>query len=620
MIKSISKKSTERVVNSSLEVFTNKYKNKTLELFGRFFVSPYAFAFILLSFSILSFTLPIQAYAESTPIVSTVATPVVSAISAPRTLKLTIPRIKGDDVKTLQTFLNNSGYNCGTADGIFGPKTEAQVKLFQIANNLIPDGKAGKNTLAIISQSSTSNSTNNQTSTSGCTSSLGFSTTTGKSCANTSIVSTLGCTSGALFNTTTGASCGTLSVLPAGCSSSLGFSTTLGVSCSTGLSATQTFLSVVSGWHSGPSIHTVSPTISGVTAPVAGATPVGTLADGTGYTATISWSPVIANFAPATVYTATVTLTPKTGYTLTGVTANFFTVSGATATNPINSGVVTAFFPATQAYASTPSSITLAVGSTAPVGGVTNVAIPSAGATDTTGAIRGWITGTHDNIKFTVTDGTGASTITIGGSPYTSGANYVVPSTSSLSIVVTTTESGKTSASRTFTISVTANVAVGDLSQGGRVAYVLVNGDPGYNAGTQHGIIASLADLSTSKYWHATNDGTTGTTGTAIGTGLGNTNTIVATYGAESNAARLTYDYTNSDTGTGIYTDWYLPSKDELNKLYLNRVLVGGFIIGSYWSSSEYDLTTAWSQDFLFGSQGYYSKSYAAYVRAVRAF
>ena len=89
--------------------------------------------------------------------------------------------------------------------------------------------------------------------------------------------------------------------------------------------------------------------ISGVTAPVAGATPV-TSVSGTGYTGTVTWSPSVSGtFAYNTAYTATVTLTAATGYTLTGVTANFFTVSGATATNSANSGVVAAVFPATTA-------------------------------------------------------------------------------------------------------------------------------------------------------------------------------------------------------------------------------------------------------------------------------
>jgi hypothetical protein len=85
--------------------------------------------------------------------------------------------------------------------------------------------------------------------------------------------------------------------------------------------------------------------ISGVTAPVTGAMPVSTTTAGTGYTGTVSWSGSPSTFAAATVYTATITLTPTAGYTLTGVTANFFTVSGgAPVTHSANSGVITAVF------------------------------------------------------------------------------------------------------------------------------------------------------------------------------------------------------------------------------------------------------------------------------------
>jgi hypothetical protein len=71
---------------------------------------------------------------------------------------------------------------------------------------------------------------------------------------------------------------------------------------------------------------------------------------GTGYTGTVSWSGSPSTFAGATVYTATITLTPTSGYTLTGVSANFFTVAGATSvTHSADSGVITAEFPATRA-------------------------------------------------------------------------------------------------------------------------------------------------------------------------------------------------------------------------------------------------------------------------------
>src|SRR5680860_305710 len=91
--------------------------------------------------------------------------------------------------------------------------------------------------------------------------------------------------------------------------------------------------------------------ITGVTAPVTGATPVDTITATDQYTGTVTWDPADSTFAGTTVYTATITLAAKPGFTLTGVAVNFFTVAGAVATNPIDSGVVTAVFPATAAVA-----------------------------------------------------------------------------------------------------------------------------------------------------------------------------------------------------------------------------------------------------------------------------
>ena len=109
----------------------------------------------------------------------------------------------------------------------------------------------------------------------------------------------------------------------------------------------------------------------------------------------------------------------------------------------------------------------------------------------------------------------------------------------------------------------------------------------------------------------------TGATGTAIGTGQANTTAIVTIQGAGSYAAQLCNDLT-----VGSYSDWYLPSKDELNKLYLNRDAIGGFAsaYGYYWSSSEDNAYFAWSQNFYDGSQGYGPKVNTLRVRAVRAF
>jgi outer membrane protein OmpA-like peptidoglycan-associated protein len=88
--------------------------------------------------------------------------------------------------------------------------------------------------------------------------------------------------------------------------------------------------------------------IGGVTVPATGGTPVSTVTAANGYTGTVTWSPTGSPFAASTAYTATITLTAASSYTLTGVTANFFTVAGATSvTHSANSGLITAVFPAT---------------------------------------------------------------------------------------------------------------------------------------------------------------------------------------------------------------------------------------------------------------------------------
>lgn len=96
-------------------------------------------------------------------------------------------------------------------------------------------------------------------------------------------------------------------------------------------------------------VTVTEPAIVGVTAPVVGETPVTAITEGKQFTGTVTWSPEVSTFAASTVYTATITLTPKVGYKLDGVAANFFTATGATSvSNGANSGVVTAVFPATK--------------------------------------------------------------------------------------------------------------------------------------------------------------------------------------------------------------------------------------------------------------------------------
>jgi hypothetical protein len=121
-----------------------------------------------------------------------------------------------------------------------------------------------------------------------------------------------------------------------------------------------------------------------------------------------------------------------------------------------------------------------------------------------------------------------------------------------------------------------------------------------------------------------------GVTGTDIGTGQHNTSIIVTwlqSHGEKDRAAQLC----DALVCNG-YSDWFLPSKDELNLMYKNLKIndVGGFAGDSYWSStvywssSEYNArggsNWAWGHDFWNGRQRYCNKNYPKRVRAVRAF
>lgn len=155
---------------------------------------------------------------------------------------------------------------------------------------------------------------------------------------------------------------------------------------------------------------------------------------------------------------------------------------------------------------------------------------------------------------------------------------------------------------------------IGESYGGGIVFYVYDNG--------QHGLIAATADQRSGIRWYGGSNTNTRARADGVGAGLKNTAIIIANQGpVDGNALAATICNEYSVTFKGVtYGDWYLPSKIELNLLYLQKSVVGGFANNIYWSSTEYDNNYAWFQFFFNGDQYQGSKNLTDGVRAIRAF
>jgi uncharacterized protein YjdB len=220
------------------------------------------------------------------------------------------------------------------------------------------------------------------------------------------------------------------------------------------------------------------------------------------------------------------------------------------------------------------------------------------------------VVGTTTALSNATTGGTwssGATGIaTVGSTGVVSG---VAAGTATISYTITNS-CGSAVATRVVTVSV---LTIGASYGGGVIAHIYVAGDPGYVAGETHGLIAAPSDQSTGIQWGCY--GTlVGGTSLALGTGAANTAIVSAACGTGT-AARLCADLVLNG-----YSDWYLPSRNELIKLYINRSSIGGFSTGFYWSSSEASASTAWYINFFDGATNANGKTVPKYVRALRAF
>jgi hypothetical protein len=166
----------------------------------------------------------------------------------------------------------------------------------------------------------------------------------------------------------------------------------------------------------------------------------------------------------------------------------------------------------------------------------------------------------------------------------------------------------------TVMVTTLQSLSIGQNYQGGVIAYIFTPGDPGFVSGQTHGLIVSGGNLSTGIQWGCSGFSISGTN-VSLGTGQSNTALIINNCGS-TNAASICNDFISNG-----YSDWYLPSREELNKIFLNRAVISGLLSVSYWSSSQSSSTSAWSINFTNGSiSSSTTKTSLFYVRAVRSF
>ena len=171
-------------------------------------------------------------------------------------------------------------------------------------------------------------------------------------------------------------------------------------------------------------------------------------------------------------------------------------------------------------------------------------------------------------------------------------------------------------------------LAIGDTHQGGIIFYLDGNGG---------GLVCDIQDLGMVP-WGCEGMDISGSDGTAIGTGSQNTIAILNECSQSTNTnwplhPEIATEECANSTAQG-YSDWFLPSKDELREIYINRNAInttalanGGDIFGSsiptalvFWSSSQDLPSTAHQKSFYIGTEFTVWKSSPAFVRAVRAF
>lgn len=180
----------------------------------------------------------------------------------------------------------------------------------------------------------------------------------------------------------------------------------------------------------------------------------------------------------------------------------------------------------------------------------------------------------------------------------------------------------------TVTSGACPSFSIGDYALGGVIAYILEEGDPGYDADVQHGLVVNISYDGSGRTpatvgWGCYGDNLSGATGTAIGTGPQNTLDILAGCSDPDIAAYICTHLNDYGSDEG-YTDWYLPSINEVTKIWENRT-ASNLTIGlgnKFWSSTEYGSIEAYIINGGNGFTEFIDKTSSSnmYVWATRSF
>ena len=359
-------------------------------------------------------------------------------------------------------------------------------------------------------------------------------------------------------------------------------------------------------------------------------------------------TPVVTGTVDNTAHT--VALTVPYGTSPTALVSTFSIGTGASAkvgasdqvsattandfTNPVNYTITAQDGVTTQTYA-----VTVTVTHSSPT--VTAVSVSSgaqAGGTAIT------ITGTVFVTGATVTiGGTAATSVTVVSSTSIT-ATTPAHAPGIVNIVVTNPDTGFGTGTNLYTF----NYVVGDRGPGGGIVFYVSAGftSLGSTCNTTCKYLEAAPTSGTNGWtdatyaWSGNVNVAIGTSGTAIGTGYANTLAIVQQADGGT-AAEKAGTKSRAYGGPNNLTDWFLPSKDELNQMckwargvaWVSDATVctggaintgsgaSGFVENFYWSSSEFDASNAWVQSFANGVQGFSTKdSRGFYVRPIRVF